>query len=121
MISVCMATYNGEKYVRQQVDSILCQLSAEDELIVSDDGSKDDTLAILKSFSDPRVHIFINEGKHGFVGNFSNALSRAKGDYRAMKRMIEEDGLATKCSVASREINKLLTLNKITSKWIELV
>ena len=81
MISVCMATYNGEKYVRQQVDSILCQISAEDELIVSDDGSKDDTLAILKSFSDPRVHIFINEGKHGFVGNFCNALSRAKGDY----------------------------------------
>lgn len=81
MISVCMATYNGEKYVRQQVDSILCQLSAEDELIVSDDGSKDDTLAIIESFSDPRVHIFINEGNHGFVGNFSNALSRAKGDY----------------------------------------
>ena len=84
-------------------------------------GPREENLAILKSFSDPRIHIFFNEGKHGFVDNFSNALSRAKGDYRAMKRMIEEDGLATKCSVASRAINQLLTLDKITSKWIELV
>jgi len=39
MISVCMATYNGEKYLKEQVDSILAQLGPNDELIVSDDGS----------------------------------------------------------------------------------
>lgn len=76
-----MATYNGEKYVRQQVESILCQLSTEDELVVSDDGSKDDTVGIIKSFNDPRIHIFINEGKHGFVSNFANTFRHAKGDY----------------------------------------
>lgn len=81
MISVCMATYNGEKYIKQQVESILCQLSANDEIIVSDDGSKDDTLGIIKSLNDPRIHIYINEGKHGFVGNFNNAFLHAKGDY----------------------------------------
>lgn len=81
MISVCMATYNGDKYIKQQVESILCQLSANDEIIVSDDGSKDDTLGIIKSLNDPRIHIYINEGKHGFVGNFNNAFLHAKGDY----------------------------------------
>ena len=39
MISVCMATYNGERFIKQQLDSILCQLSEEDEVIISDDGS----------------------------------------------------------------------------------
>ena len=63
------------------------------------------------------ARMYINDGENGLltpVGD-KNAL------YRAMKRMIEEDGLATKCSVASRAINQLLTLDKITSKWIELV
>ena len=48
MISVCMATYNGSKYIRQQVESILIQLSFEDELIISDDGSLDETLQLHK-------------------------------------------------------------------------
>ena len=43
MISVCVATYNGEKFIREQIDSILCQLSSDDEIIVSDDGSTDGT------------------------------------------------------------------------------
>ena len=50
MISVCMATYNGEVYIKQQVESILIQLGDSDELIVSDDGSKDKTLDIVRSF-----------------------------------------------------------------------
>lgn len=78
--SVCMATYNGGKYLRKQVDSILCQLSATDELIVSDDGSKDATLEILASFHDKRLKVFSNQGKHGVVPNFENALSKASGD-----------------------------------------
>ena len=49
MISVCMATYNGGKYLREQIDSILKQISWQDELIISDDGSTDDTLDILRS------------------------------------------------------------------------
>lgn len=81
MISVCMATYNGEKYVREQTDSILAQLGADDELIVSDDGSADATLAIVRSFNDPRIKIFQNPGCHGPNGNFENALNHAQGDY----------------------------------------
>lgn len=57
MISVCMATYNGSKYIRQQVESILIQLSFEDELIISDDGSLDETLQVLQEIGDIRIKI----------------------------------------------------------------
>lgn len=81
MISVCMATYNGEKYLREQVDSILSQLTKDDELIISDDGSTDSTIDILKSYNDSRIKIFINAHTHGVNGNFENALRHANGNY----------------------------------------
>lgn len=81
MISVCMATYNGEKYLREQVDSILAQLGLYDELVISDDGSKDFTLEILHSYNDSRIKIYQNATNHGVNGNFENALRYAKGDY----------------------------------------
>ena len=80
MISVCMATYNGGKYIKKQMESILSQLSEIDEVIVSDDGSKDDTINILEAFGDKRIKIFHNEGKHGVVPNFENALNHSSGD-----------------------------------------
>ena len=81
MISVCMATYNGSKYIRQQVESILIQLSFEDELIISDDGSLDETLQVLQEIGDIRIKIYKNEPPHGVVRNFENAIKHAGGDY----------------------------------------
>jgi len=88
MISVCIATYNGEKYIKEQLDSILCQLSTEDEVIVSDDGSLDKTLTIIESFDDLRIKIFTHQHKkrnlknhYKVAANFENALKQAKGDY----------------------------------------
>jgi len=88
MISVCMATYNGEKYIEEQVKSILSQLGEKDELIVSDDGSTDNTIRILESFNDNRIKIFHHsknsDNKHPFyppTKNFENALIKANGDY----------------------------------------
>lgn len=80
MISVCMACYNGQKYIRQQIDSILSQLKENDELIISDDGSKDLTCEIVLSYHDPRIKLLHNTKEHGFIGNFENALRCAKGD-----------------------------------------
>ncbi len=80
MISVCMATYNGGKYIQEQVESILEQLGKEDELVVSDDGSKDDTLKILNAFRDNRIKVYLNTGEHGFVKNFENVLNHSRGD-----------------------------------------
>ena len=80
MISVCIATLNGGRFVREQVKSVLPQLSEDDEVVVSDDGSTDDTVEILKSINDKRMKICKNEGRHGFIWNFENALKKAKGD-----------------------------------------
>lgn len=81
MISVCIAIYNGRKYLREQLESIICQLSPDDEVIVSDDGSTDGSLDIIASFKDPRITVYANGGEHGCVGNFSNALDHARGEY----------------------------------------
>lgn len=79
MISVCLATYNGEKYIKEQIESILVQLNDNDELIVSDDNSSDKTVNIITGFLDSRIRLFINIEK-GYTSNFENALKQAKGD-----------------------------------------
>lgn len=76
-----MATYNGEKYIREQLNSILLQLGENDEIIVSDDSSTDKTLSIIDSFNDARIKIFPNNKFHSPIFNFENALKQAKGDY----------------------------------------
>lgn len=76
-----MATYNGERYLKEQINSILMQLDDYDELVISDDGSTDATLKIIKSYLDCRIRFFSNCGKHGVTWNFENALKQVKGDY----------------------------------------
>lgn len=80
MISVCMATYNGESYIKEQIESILPQLRDGDELIVSDDGSTDKTLEIIFSFECEKVKI-LHGPRNGLVKNFENAINAAKGDF----------------------------------------
>ena len=80
MISVCMATYNGEKYIKEQLDSILLQLRENDEIIISDDGSSDSTVEIAESYQDSRIKIFQNSFKN-LILNFEFALKQAKGDF----------------------------------------
>lgn len=79
MISVCIATYNGERFIKRQVDSILCQLDLHDEVIISDDGSTDKTVEILKAYNDSRIKVF-HGGFHSPVLNFENAIRHAHGD-----------------------------------------
>lgn len=80
MNSVCIATYNGEAYISTQIASILPQLNPEDEIIISDDASKDRTLEIVRSFNDPRIHITQGPATGSAIDNFEHALQCAKGD-----------------------------------------
>ena len=80
MISVCMATYNGEQYLKAQIDSILCQLGEDDELVISDDHSVDHTKEIILRYDDPRIRYYDNALVKGVTHNFENALMKAKGD-----------------------------------------
>ena len=79
-VSVAMATYNGEKYIKEQIDSILENLKENDEIVISDDGSTDDTLNIIKHYNDSRIKI-INGPKKGVKKNFENAIKNTKGKY----------------------------------------
>ena len=80
MVSVCMATYNGAKYIREQIDSILPQMAPDEELIISDDHSTDGTAEIIVSYMDNRIKFFYNEMQKGVTHNFENALNKSKGD-----------------------------------------
>ena len=87
-ISVCIATYNGEKCIKEQLDSIICQLGEDDEIIISDDESNDNTIQIIENFKDPRIKIFSHspnrKTKYRFdltTRNIENALSKAQGDF----------------------------------------
>jgi GT2 family glycosyltransferase len=77
-ISVCMATYNGARYLRPQLDSILAQLEVDDELLVQDDGSSDDTVDIIGSYGDPRIEVVENSSNLGVIATFERCLSRAR-------------------------------------------
>lgn len=81
MISVCIATYNGERFIREQIDSILRQLSSDDEIIVSDDGSTDDTISIINSIDDKRIRVIEGPRKQSPTSNFECALKASKGDF----------------------------------------
>lgn len=90
-ISVCLASHNGSKYIRKQINSILVQLKSDDELIISDDYSTDDTISIIKSINDNRIKLYTFDGiypknkkytiiNHKISYNFLNALKYATGD-----------------------------------------
>lgn len=88
MISVCVATHNGAQYIREQIMSILPQLEANDEIIISDDGSKDNTLEVIYSIADSRIKVFhyqcLDSGRPSAEKatlNFQNALVHCKGEY----------------------------------------
>ncbi len=79
-ISVAMATYNGEKYIRKQLESILKCLEDGDEVIVSDDGSTDSTREKVLEFKDSRVKL-IDGPRQGVKKNFENAIRSCTGRY----------------------------------------
>lgn len=81
-ISIAIATYNGEKYLSELLDSILAQTVLPDEIIVSDDCSKDNTIRILKDYSKKLpIRVFSNEINLGVNKNFENAVKKCSGDY----------------------------------------
>lgn len=81
-----MATYNGAKYIRKQIESILSQTIQNFELVICDDCSNDDTWDILEEYiaSDSRIHIFRNSENAGFKKNFEKAVLMCTGEYIAL-------------------------------------
>ncbi len=86
LVSIAMATYNGEKYIREQLDSILNQTYKNIELIITDDKSNDNTINIIKEYQkkDNRLKLYQNEINLDFVKNFEKAIGLCNGEYIAL-------------------------------------
>ena len=85
-VSIAMATYNGERFIREQLDSLTAQARYPDELVVTDDGSTDRTMEILEEFAFVApfpVRVYRNESNLGFSDNFLKAASLCGGDWVA--------------------------------------
>ena len=83
MISVAMCTYNGEKYIQEQLESIIYQSVPPDEIVICDDCSNDATLEIVKDILnsyDGIVQLVSNKHNLGYRKNFEKAISLCHGD-----------------------------------------
>lgn len=85
LVSIAVATFNGGKYLAQQLDTLVNQTYKNLEIIVSDDGSTDHTLETLKQYAEKYSNFFVysNGEPHGVKRNFENALKHCKGTYIA--------------------------------------
>jgi glycosyltransferase involved in cell wall biosynthesis len=79
-LSICMATHNGESYISDQLASILPQLEADDELVISDDSSTDGTLAAVDALVDARIRLLPGNTFYSPIYNIENAIRQSKGD-----------------------------------------
>lgn len=86
MISIALTTFNGENFLKEQIDSILTQTYTDIELIVCDDMSTDSTKEILLNYAenDCRCKVFFNDTNLGFMKNFEKAISLCTGNYIAL-------------------------------------
>lgn len=90
LVSICIATYNGGRFLRSALESIKAQDYKNIEVIVTDDCSSDDTLDICSEYS--FVTVYRNETRQGLVGNWNRAVTKASGKY--IKLMGQDDVLA---------------------------
>ena len=80
-VSICMALYNGAKFVEEQIDSILPQLDhPNDEIIIVDDFSKDNSIEVISNYNDPRIKLIKNTSNIGYIKTFEKAINLSKND-----------------------------------------
>ena len=109
-----MAVFNGEAYMRQQIDSILCQLEEQDELVISIDPSADASQTIAADYAarDTRISVLEGPGR-GAIQNFENALNHAAGQYIFLSDQddIWQPNKREECLDALEKDNVLLALH----------
>lgn len=84
MISVAMTTYNGEKFIREQLESIEGQELSVDEVVILDDASSDSTVELIQKFmkeTSLNIRLYINKENRGYIKNFRKAIEKTKGEY----------------------------------------
>lgn len=80
-ISVCVPAYNAAAWIGATVDSVLAQTRGDFELVILDDRSADDTLAVLRRYDDPRIRLLVNERNTGAEAAWNRVLAEARGEF----------------------------------------
>ena len=108
-IDILLATYNGEKYIKEQLESILNQTYGNFNLLISDDKSTDNTVGILKEYEkkDNRIKVFTQKSNSGYIKNFEFLLKQVTSDYYMLS---DQDDVWYKDKV-SKSYDKLIKEN----------
>jgi len=107
-ISVVMATYNGEKYLDRQIQSILTQTLQPDEIIVCDDASTDGTVAILERYRQQgKLTYLVNDNRLGFIGNFKKAVALANATNYVALCDQDDEWLPNKLEISAALLEKI--------------
>jgi glycosyltransferase involved in cell wall biosynthesis len=135
LVSICIPTYNGEKFITEAMDSAIKQTYRPLEIVVSDDVSKDATLEIIKLFqskTDIPIHIFTHQPA-GIGANWNHCIKKSKGEY--IKFLFQDDILESSCiekmvevAVKNKNIGMVYckrdflldTTDKKNSEWVKL-
>ena len=83
LVSIGIPSYNHEKYISETIESILNQTFQDFEIIITDDGSSDNTVNVIKKFSDPRIKLFVFDENQGACKALNNCIINSKGEYFA--------------------------------------
>jgi glycosyltransferase involved in cell wall biosynthesis len=94
-VSICIPTFNGASWVRQTIESALAQDFPDSEVVVCDDASSDDTVAVARQFEDPRVRVVVNRERVGLARNWNRCVQASRGAY--VKFLMQDDRLAPDC------------------------
>ena len=91
LVSICIPTYNGEKYLKECLDSCIDQTFKSYEIIICDDCSSDGTIKIIEEYAKifPQIILFQNDGNLGLVGNWNRCIHHSNGEW--IKFVFQDD------------------------------
>lgn len=115
-VSVCMPCFNRQDYIGESIESVLAQSFSDFELIITDNGSTDRTVEIIKEYAskDSRIRFYVNDSNLGLIGNLNKGILLGRGEY--IKPICSDDLLAPRClEVFVSILDKNLSVSLVTS------
>ncbi|PBQ33955.1 glycosyl hydrolase [Sphingobacteriaceae bacterium] len=112
-VSICIPVYNGAKYISEAINSVLNQTFQDFEIIILDNKSTDNSVAVVKNYTDPRIKLFQNESNLGMLGNWNKILTLATGEYIKLlpaDDAIYPDCLKLQCEILDQDKKKEISL-----------
>lgn len=97
LVSICVPTYNGEKYLRECLNSVLAQTFSDFEVLIVDDQSSDNTFCLAQEYAekDTRIRVMRNDKNLGLVGNWNRCVELASGEW--IKFVFQDDLISPMC------------------------